>query len=53
MVPRADVAAVCVAALTDLAAKGATFELVSEAAEAPPLAEQLKGLFAGLAKDAA
>lgn len=53
-VSRADVAAVCVAALTDPAARNVTFELVSKPAEgqAPPLAQQLRGLFAGLKPDA-
>lgn len=48
-------AAVCVAALSDLAAEQVTFELVSDAkaaAAAPPLPEQLRGLFAGLQRDA-
>lgn len=55
-VSRADVAAVCVAALTDPAAKNVTLELVSKPAEgqAPaPLAQQLRGLFGGLKPDAA
>ena len=55
MVTRGDVAAVCVAALSDLAAEQVTFELVSDAkaaAAAAPLPEQLRGLFAGLQRDA-
>lgn len=51
MVARADVAAVCVAALGSPATERVTFELVTEPGDAPPLAEQLKGLFAGLKKD--
>ncbi|KAL4419569.1 hypothetical protein ABPG77_003595 [Micractinium sp. CCAP 211/92] len=53
-VSRADVAAVCVAALTDSATRNVTFELVGKPAEgqAPPLAQQLRGLFTGLKADA-
>lgn len=55
-VARADVAAACVAALGDPAAKNVTLELVSkpaagEGAAVPPLAAQLKGLFSGLQPD--
>ncbi|PSC74312.1 epimerase [Micractinium conductrix] len=55
-VSRADVAAVCVAALSDPAARNVTLELVSKPAvgqPAAPLPKQLKGLFAGLQADAA
>lgn len=53
-VSRADVAAVCVAALTDPAARNVTLELLSAPAdgEPAPLAQQLRGLFAGLKPDA-
>jgi hypothetical protein len=54
-VSRADVAAVCCAALTDPAARGVTLELSSrpfaEGARAVPLQEQLEGLFQGLKPD--
>jgi uncharacterized protein YbjT (DUF2867 family) len=65
-VSRADVAAVCVAALTDPAAENVTFELMSVADDKEksaggggenvkiavvPLVDQLKGIFAGLKKD--
>ena len=54
-VARADVAAVCVAALSDPAAKGVTMELVSSKEEGvdvlSSLGEQLKGMFSGLKKD--
>lgn len=51
-VRRADVAAVCVAALSDPAAKNVTLELVSEkGGEVLPLAQQLAGIFAGLKRD--
>lgn len=52
---RADVAAVCVAALTDPAAAGVTLELLGRAPKdgaPPPLREQLASLFAGLRPDA-
>ncbi|KAL4459105.1 hypothetical protein ABPG75_013970 [Micractinium tetrahymenae] len=53
-VSRADVAAVCVAALTAPAARNVTLELMSKPAEgqAAPLAQQLRGLFGGLKPDA-
>ena len=58
-VSRADVAAVCVAALTDPAARNVTLELhgakpgaEGAAPAVPPLAEQLHGLFQGLKPDA-
>lgn len=58
-VSRADVAAVCVAALTDPAAANVTLELLSKPAAKdgappptpPPLREQLASLFAGLKPD--
>lgn len=58
-VARADVAAVCVAALTDPAARGVTLELVAAkeggdaggAGAVAPLAEQIAGLFKGLKPD--
>jgi hypothetical protein len=53
---RADVAAVCAAALTDPAAAGVTFELVhggtKGGAAPPPLAQQVQGIFQGLQPDA-
>ena len=54
-VARADVAAACVAALSDPAAACVTLELVTDRAATvvAPLREQLKGLFAGLQPDAA
>ncbi|KAL4854196.1 hypothetical protein ACK3TF_005041 [Chlorella vulgaris] len=53
-VSRADVAAVCVAALSDPAAKNVTFELLgsSDNDSPPPLAQQLASLFRGLKPDA-
>ena len=58
-VSRADVAAVCVAALTDAAASRRTLELVdakptpggAAPPPPPPLDQQLAGLFAGLSPD--
>ncbi len=54
-VTRADVAAVCVAALTDPAAENLTLEIMSKPPAAgvllPPLTEQLKGFFHGLQRD--
>lgn len=60
-VARADVAAVCVAALSDPAARGVTMELVAAkdsgsgdgGAVVAPLAQQLAGIFKGLKSDAA
>jgi uncharacterized protein YbjT (DUF2867 family) len=55
LVTRAGVAAVCVAALRDPAARGVTLELLEarggEGGAAPPLAEQMRGFFAGLKRD--
>jgi hypothetical protein len=56
-VARADVAAVCVAALTDPAADKVTFELMAGNGDqsakdaAVPLVDQLKNIFSGLKKD--
>jgi len=51
----ADLAVVCVAALTDPDARNVTFELASEpvpaGAAAVPLEEQVRGIFAGLQPD--
>lgn len=53
----ADLAAVCVAALTDPAAANVTLELFSDApprgGKAVPLEEQVQGVFRGLAPDGA
>lgn len=50
MVSRADVAAICVAALSAPAAKDTTFEIISKPADdAPP--NQLANFFEGLDKD--
>lgn len=53
-VSRADVAAVCVAALKEPALERVTFELEGKGSKqvVPPLAEQLKSLFNGLKADA-
>ncbi len=58
-VTRAGVAAVCVAALRDPAARGVTLELLEAkggaggggGAAPPPLGEQMRGFFAGLKRD--
>ena len=59
-VARADVAAVCVAALADPAAKNVTLELFSESSAGAageqkkvlvPFADQLKNIFSGLKQD--
>jgi hypothetical protein len=49
-VARSDVAAVCVAALTDPAAKNVTLELSSKKGSPAPV-DQLQSIFTGLAKD--
>lgn len=56
MISRSDVAAVCVAALSNPSAGGTTFELFKEAckekaSKAMPLNDQLRTLFDGLKKD--